>query len=65
MKQRIKFGKIAAVVFITVLIYIIVVSSLRTVALSGQVSVGHAAFMGVGGLIQATLSFSARGNERK
>jgi len=49
-------------VFITVLIYVIVVSSLRTVALSGQISVGHAAFMGIGayfsGVITKQLSIS-------
>jgi branched-chain amino acid transport system permease protein len=43
-------------VFITVLIYIIVVSSLRTIALSGQVSVGHAAFMGIGAYFSGVLS---------
>ncbi len=38
---------------IVTLLYIIVVSSLRTVALSGQVSVGHAAFMGIGAYFSA------------
>jgi len=43
-------------VFIIVLIYIIVVSSLRTVALSGQLSVGHAAFMGVGAYFSGVIT---------
>ncbi|HXZ94525.1 MAG TPA: branched-chain amino acid ABC transporter permease [Dehalococcoidia bacterium] len=43
-------------IFIITLIYIIVVSSLRTVALSGQVSVGHAAFMGIGAYFSGVIS---------
>jgi branched-chain amino acid transport system permease protein len=43
-------------IFIITLIYIIVVSSLRTIALSGQVSVGHAAFMGIGAYFSGVLS---------
>ena len=43
-------------IFIMTLIYIIVVSSLRTVALSGQISVGHAAFMGIGAYFSGVLS---------
>ena len=43
-------------VFIVTLLYIIVVSSLRTIALSGQLSVGHAAFMGVGAYFSAVVA---------
>jgi len=43
-------------IFITTLISIIVVSSLRTIALSGQVSVGHAAFMGIGAYFSGVVS---------
>ena len=43
-------------VFIITLLYIIVVSSLRTIALSGQVSVGHAAFMGIGAYFSGVVS---------
>ena len=43
-------------IFIITLIYIIVVSSLRTIALSGQVSVGHAAFMGIGAYFSGVVS---------
>jgi len=43
-------------IFIITLLYIIVVSSLRTIALSGQVSVAHAAFMGIGGYFSGVLS---------
>jgi len=42
--------------FIITLIYVILVSSLRLVALSGQVSVGHAAFMGIGAYFSAIIS---------
>jgi branched-chain amino acid transport system permease protein len=38
------------------MLYIIVVSSLRTIALSGQVSVGHAAFMGIGGYFSGVVA---------
>ena len=43
-------------IFIITLFYIIVVSSLRTISLSGQVSVAHAAFMGIGGYVSGVLS---------
>jgi branched-chain amino acid transport system permease protein len=43
-------------ILIVTLIYIIVVASLRTVALSGQVSVAHAAFMGIGGYFSGVLA---------
>jgi branched-chain amino acid transport system permease protein len=43
-------------IFIVALLYIIVVSSLRTIALSGQVSVAHAAFMGIGGYFSGVVS---------
>jgi branched-chain amino acid transport system permease protein len=43
-------------IFIRTLLYIIVVSSLRTIALSGQVSVAHAAFMGIGGYFSAIIA---------
>ena len=43
-------------IFIITLIHIIVVSSLRTIALSGQVSVGHAAFMGIGAYFSGVIS---------
>ena len=42
--------------FIITLIYVIVVSSLRLTALSGQVSVGHAAFMGIGAYFSGVIS---------
>ena len=35
-------------IFILTLIYIIAASSLRTIAISGQISLGHAAFMSIG-----------------
>jgi branched-chain amino acid transport system permease protein len=41
---------------ILVLTYIIATSSLRTIYISGQVSVGHAAFMGIGAYTSAILS---------
>ena len=43
-------------IFIVTMLYIIVVSSLRTIALSGQVSVGHAAFMGIGGYFSGVVA---------
>lgn len=43
-------------IFITTLLYIIVVCSLRTISLSGQVSVAHAAFMGIGGYFSGVIS---------
>lgn len=43
-------------IFIITLLYIIVVSSLRMIALSGQVSVAHAAFMGIGGYFSGVFS---------
>ena len=43
-------------IFIVTLFYIIVVSSLRTISLSGQVSVAHAAFMGIGGYFSGVVS---------
>lgn len=43
-------------IFIVTLLYIIVVSSLRTIALSGQVSVAHAAFMGIGAYFSGVVS---------
>lgn len=43
-------------IFIITLLYIIVVSSLRTVALSGQLSVAHAAFMGIGAYFSGVVS---------
>ena len=43
-------------IFIITLLYIIVVSSLRTIALSGQLSVAHAAFMGIGGYFSGVIS---------
>ena len=41
---------------ILVLIYILLTSSLRTIYISGQLSLGHAAFMGVGAYTSAILS---------
>ena len=41
---------------IVILTYIIATSSLRTIYISGQVSVGHAAFMGIGAYTSAVLS---------
>lgn len=38
------------------LIYIIAASSLRTIALSGQISIAHAAFMGIGAYISGVLA---------
>jgi branched-chain amino acid transport system permease protein len=43
-------------VIITTLIYIIAVSSLRTISLSGQISIAHAAFMGIGGYTSAIIA---------
>lgn len=43
-------------IFIITLLYVIVVSSLRMIALSGQVSVAHAAFMGIGGYFSGVIS---------
>jgi len=43
-------------IFILAIIYIIVVCSLRTVALSGQVSIGHAAFMAIGAYASGILA---------
>jgi len=41
---------------IQILTYMIATSSLRTIYISGQVSVGHAAFMGIGAYTSAVLS---------
>ena len=43
-------------VCILILTYIIPTCSLRTIYISGQVSVGHAAFMGIGAYTSAVLS---------
>lgn len=43
-------------VFNLTLIYIIAASSLRTIALSGQISIGHAAFMGLGAYVSGILA---------
>jgi branched-chain amino acid transport system permease protein len=43
-------------VFNLTLIYIIAAASLRTIALSGQISIGHAAFMGLGAYLSGVLS---------
>jgi branched-chain amino acid transport system permease protein len=43
-------------VCIMILTYVIATSSLRTIYISGQVSVGHAAFMGIGAYTSAVLS---------
>jgi branched-chain amino acid transport system permease protein len=43
-------------VVIITLIYIIAVSSLRTITLSGQISIAHAAFMAIGGYTSAILA---------
>lgn len=43
-------------IFILTLIYIIAASSLRTIALSGQLSLGHAAFMSIGAYVSGILS---------
>jgi branched-chain amino acid transport system permease protein len=43
-------------VMIMTLIYIIAVSSLRTISLSGQISIAHAAFMGIGGYTSAIIA---------
>lgn len=42
--------------FIVTLIFIIAASSLRTISLSGQISISHAAFMGIGAYTSAMLS---------
>jgi branched-chain amino acid transport system permease protein len=42
--------------FIVTLIFIIAASSLRTISLSGQISIAHAAFMGIGAYTSALLS---------
>ena len=41
---------------ILVLVYIILTSSLRTIYISGQISIGHAAFMGIGAYTSAILA---------
>jgi len=43
-------------VCILILTYVMATSSLRTIYISGQASVGHAAFMGIGGYTSALLS---------
>jgi branched-chain amino acid transport system permease protein len=42
--------------FIVTMIFIIAASSLRTISLSGQISIAHAAFMGIGAYTSAMLS---------
>lgn len=42
--------------FIVTMIFIIAASSLRTISLSGQISISHAAFMGIGAYTSAMLS---------
>lgn len=43
-------------IFILIFIYIIATSSLRTLAISGQISLGHAGFMGIGAYTSAVLA---------
>jgi branched-chain amino acid transport system permease protein len=43
-------------IFILVYVYVIATSSLRTVAISGQMSMGHAGFMGIGAFTSAILA---------
>ncbi|MBI5601896.1 MAG: branched-chain amino acid ABC transporter permease [Deltaproteobacteria bacterium] len=43
-------------IFILVLVYVIAASSLRTIAISGQMSLGHAGFMGIGAYTSAILA---------
>ena len=43
-------------IFILIFIYITVTSSLRTLAISGQISLGHAGFMGIGAYTSAVLA---------
>ncbi len=43
-------------IFILVYVYIITTSSLRTIAISGQLSLGHAGFMGIGAYTSAILA---------
>lgn len=43
-------------IFILVYVYIIATSSLRTIAISGQLSLGHAGFMGIGAYTSAILA---------
>jgi branched-chain amino acid transport system permease protein len=43
-------------ILILIFIYIIVTSSLRTIANSGQISLGHASFMGIGAYTSAVLA---------
>ena len=43
-------------IFISTMIYIIAASSLRTIATSGQTSVGHAAFMSIGAYVSGILA---------
>ena len=43
-------------IFILIFIYMIATSSLRTIALSGQISLGHAGFMGIGAYTSAVLA---------
>ena len=48
-------------IFIMTLIYIIAAASLRTITISGQMPLAHAAFMGIGGYTAAILSQMAGG----
>jgi len=43
-------------IFILIFIYIVATSSLRTIAISGQISLGHAGFMGIGAYTSAILA---------
>jgi branched-chain amino acid transport system permease protein len=49
-------GRYFVHVCILILTYIIAASSLRTIFISGQVSIGHAAFLGIGAYASALLS---------
>jgi ABC-type branched-subunit amino acid transport system permease subunit len=43
-------------IFILIYVYVIATSSLRTIAISGQISMGHAGFMGIGAYTSALLA---------
>jgi len=43
-------------ILVMILVYVIAASSLRTIGLSGQMSLGHAAFMGIGAYTSAVIA---------
>jgi branched-chain amino acid transport system permease protein len=49
-------GKYIVQLGVLILMYIVITSSLRTVYISGQISLGHAAFMGIGAYFSGVLA---------